>query len=56
MHLYNQTCVVVVFSLTDLEMSRDDLLQELHRQPNQSPTDKNVSNSAKSETDVFISA
>lgn len=28
--------------LTDLEMSRDDLLQELHRQPNQSPTDKNM--------------
>nr|KAG5699928.1 hypothetical protein BaRGS_018227 [Batillaria attramentaria] len=30
--------------LTDLEMSRDDLLQELHRQPNQSPTDKNMLN------------
>lgn len=30
--------------LTDLEMSRDDLLQELHRQPNQSPTDKNTLN------------
>lgn len=30
-------------SLMDLEMARDDLLMELHRQPQQSPTDKNVS-------------
>uniref|UniRef100_A0A2C9M3Y4 Exocyst complex component 3 n=1 Tax=Biomphalaria glabrata TaxID=6526 RepID=A0A2C9M3Y4_BIOGL len=28
--------------LTDLEMSRDDLLLALHKQPNQSPTDKNT--------------
>lgn len=28
--------------LADLEMSRDDLLLELHRQPNQSPTDNNT--------------
>ncbi|KAL8558497.1 hypothetical protein ACOMHN_059238 [Nucella lapillus] len=28
--------------LADLEMSRDDLLQELHRQPNRSPTDNNT--------------
>ncbi|CAL1537794.1 unnamed protein product [Lymnaea stagnalis] len=28
--------------LTDLEMARDDLLLALHRQPNQSPTDKNT--------------
>uniref|UniRef100_A0A0L8HXA5 Exocyst complex component 3 n=1 Tax=Octopus bimaculoides TaxID=37653 RepID=A0A0L8HXA5_OCTBM len=28
--------------LMDLEMSRDDLLLELHRQPQQSPTDKNT--------------
>ncbi|BFZ21283.1 hypothetical protein BsWGS_24322 [Bradybaena similaris] len=28
--------------LSDLEVSRDDLLLALHRQPNQSPTDKNT--------------
>lgn len=28
--------------LMDLEMARDDLLMELHRQPQQSPTDKNT--------------
>jgi exocyst complex component 3 len=28
--------------LTDLEVSRDDLLLALHRQPNESPTDKNT--------------
>ncbi|GFR70498.1 exocyst complex component 3, partial [Elysia marginata] len=28
--------------LTDLEMSRDDLLLALHKQPNQSPTEKNT--------------
>lgn len=33
----------LVASLSDLEVSRDDLLLALHRQPNQSPTDKNVS-------------
>ncbi|XP_041361118.1 exocyst complex component 3-like [Gigantopelta aegis] len=30
--------------LTDLELSRDDLLLELHKQPNQSPTDRNTLN------------
>ena len=31
------------FSLTELEVARDDLLLELHKQPKQSPTDNNVS-------------
>ena len=30
-------------SLTDLEQSRDDLMFELYKQPQQSPTDNNVS-------------
>ncbi|XP_012937446.1 exocyst complex component 3 [Aplysia californica] len=35
--------------LTDLEMSRDDLLLAMHKQPNQSPTDKNTVNTYFSE-------
>lgn len=30
-------------SLTDLETARDDLMFELHKQPQKSPTDNNVS-------------
>ena len=38
-------CFLVYFySLTDLEQSRDDLLFELHKQQQKSPTDENVLN------------
>jgi hypothetical protein len=33
----------LIYSLTDLESARDDLMFELHKQPQQSPTDNAVS-------------
>ena len=33
----------LIYSLTDLETARDDLMFELHKQPQQSPTDNAVS-------------
>ena len=33
----------LIYSLTDLESARDELMFELHKQPQQSPTDNAVS-------------
>ncbi len=43
--LYQMQMIICfsVFRLTELQMARDDLLFELHKQTQQSPTDKNVS-------------
>ena len=42
-HSYDIKLSYIYCRLMELEMARDDLLFELHKQPTQSPTDRNVS-------------